>query len=248
MDRFRVAANLATAANGVLGVGAILYTLAGNPLWAMLLIASGIAFDGLDGLLSRRSRQRPSAFGRVADSLADAVTFGVAPAVLIGYHTDHAARWAPYAELALGVGALVAALAIARLIYFTVRGYQLDYFLGAPTPQTALAIIAAALFLAIPGFVGVRPTLFFAVAALLAVVMVAPIPFPKIRRGTALRPVATVTAVALAVSLLVLQFRPPAGSEPFVLAEIAAVISTLGTAAYYLAGPWTVARPAGSLA
>lgn len=246
MDRFRVGANLATTANGVLGVGAILYTVAGNPLWAMLLVASGIAFDGLDGLLSRRSPRGPGAFGRVADSLADAVTFGLAPAFLVADHTDHAAIWASSLPAALAVGILVAVLAIARLIYFTVRGFQLPYFLGAPTPQTALGIISAALFLEIPGFLGVYPVAFLGVVALLAIVMVVPVPFPKIRRGSALRPVATVTALAIAVSLLILQFRPAAGAPLYWLAEIAALVATLGTAAYYLAGPWTVPRPAGS--
>src|SRR5579862_5652503 len=115
MDRFRTAANLATAANGVLGVGAILYLLAGNPLWAMLLIASGIAFDGLDGLLSRRSPRGPGTFGRVADSVADAITFGLAPALLVAYHSDHASIWAGWSTAALVVGAAVAVLAIARL-------------------------------------------------------------------------------------------------------------------------------------
>lgn len=246
MDRFRSAANLATAANGLLGVGAILYTLAGNPLWAMLLIASGIAFDGLDGLLSRRSPRGPGAFGRVADSVADAVTFGVAPALLVAYHTDHASTWAAWEGTALAVGGLVAVLAVARLVYFTVRGFHLPYFLGAPTPQTALAVIAAALFLVVPGFLGVQPAIFLATVAVLAVLMVVPVPFPKIRRGSALRPLATVTALALTVSLLLVQFRPAAGSGGYWVAAIAAAIATLGTAGYYLAGPWTVPRPAGS--
>lgn len=245
MDRFRVGANLATAANGVLGAGAILYILAGNPLWAMLLIVSGIAFDGLDGLLSRRSPKGPGTFGRVADSVADAVTFGLAPALLVADHTDHATLWSPWTTLSLAVGALVAVLAIARLVYFTVRGYQLGHFLGAPTPQTALAIVAVGLFVDVPAIRGVDPVAFLGLVALLAVLMVAPIPFPKIRRGAALRPVATVTAIALAVALVVLQFRPSSGTVLFDLAVGASVVASLGIAAYYVAGPWTVPRPAG---
>ena len=67
-DRYRVGANLATLANGLLGVGAIAYTLAGNKLWAMLLVAIAIGFDGLDGLLSRRSPRPSGRFGLVATS------------------------------------------------------------------------------------------------------------------------------------------------------------------------------------
>jgi phosphatidylserine synthase len=146
----------------------------------------------------------------------------------------------------VAVGVVVAALAIARLVYFTVRGFHLPYFLGAPTPQTALAIIATALFLGVPGFFGVVPAVFLALITVLAILMVVPVPFPKIRRGSALRPVATVTAMALAVSMLILQFRPSAGSTFYGLAELAALVAAIGIAAYYLAGPSTVPRPSGS--
>ncbi|MCI4335883.1 MAG: CDP-alcohol phosphatidyltransferase family protein [Thermoplasmata archaeon] len=245
MDRFRLAANLATLANGLVGVGAVLYVAAGNPLWAMLLIASGVVFDGMDGLLSRKSPRSSGAFGRVADSVSDAITFGAAPAALIAWHSDHAQLWGPWLGWALVVGVLVGGLAVARLVYFTLRGFQYPYFLGAPTPQTALAVIVGALFLDVPGFLGVQPAAFLVLVAALALLMVVPIPFPKIRRGSTLRPVATVTALALALSLFVLQFRPPASSVAFDLALAASLVASFGTAAYYIAGPSTVQRAVG---
>ncbi len=241
-DRWRLAANLATAANAVLGVGAILYTLAGNPLWAMLLIGCGIGFDGLDGLLSRRSRAPPSRFGRVADSVADAITFGAAPALLLAFHTAHRSIWAPYAELAALVGAAYLAAALARLAYFTMRAYARKDFLGVPTPQSALAVTVALLFHDVPGFQSVQPVGVLLGGTILAILMVAPIPYPKIRRGAALRWPMVATAAAAALALVPLQFRPGVGSPLYDLSYAAALAMLVGVAAYYVIGPFTVPR------
>jgi phosphatidylserine synthase len=243
-DRWRVSANLATLANGLLGVGAILYVLAGNKLWAMLLIASAIGFDGLDGILSRRSSAPPSAFGRYADSVADAVTFGIAPAFLIAVHTSDVAAWQPWTEYTLVVAVGYLAAAIARLVYFTARGFQRSYFLGVPTPQTALALIVALLFHDTPAFQSVQPVAVLIGASALAVLMVVPIPFPKVRRGSPLRLPMAVTGVAAVLVLLPLQFRPAVGSPLYTLALAAAYVLLVGVAIYYLVGPFTVDRTA----
>jgi phosphatidylserine synthase len=204
----RVAANLATLANGLLGVGAILYTLAGNKLWAMLLIGCGIGFDGLDGLLSRRAGGPPSSTGRILDSVADAITFGLAPGFLVAVHTEHASLWAPWGTYALLVGAFVVALAWGRLVYFTWRGWARPHFVGASTPQNALALIVLILFFDAPGFFGTNPT----------IVLVG-------------------TAVALGVCLVPLQFRPAMGTPFYILGEVAAIAAAIGLAGYYIVGP-----------
>ena len=241
-DRWRVLANLATLGNGLLGVAAILYTLAGNPVWAMLLIVIAIGLDGADGLLSRRSARPSGAFGRVADSVADAVTFGLAPAFLIAVHTANSAAWHPYAAAALGAAGLYAAAAIARLVYFTARGFQRPYFLGVPSPQAALAVVVALLFHDTPAFQSVQPIGVLVGVAAIAVLMVVPIPYPKIRRGSTLRGPMAVTALAAALTLVPLQFRPPVGSPLYDLAYAAALVLLVGVASYYVAGPFTVPR------
>jgi CDP-diacylglycerol---serine O-phosphatidyltransferase len=236
-------ANLATLANGLVGLGAILYTLAGNPRWAMLLIVAGVGFDGLDGHLARRSGLPPSAFGRVADSISDAITFALAPAALLVVHTDHASIWTPWRAELLVVAIVVAGLGIARLLYFTLRGYKRHDFLGVPIPQNALALVVVFLFLDVPAFLSVDPPVLLAIALVLAVLMVVPIGFPKIRRGNALRGPMALTAVALVVAVLSVQFRPDPGSDLYGLAEIAAVVAAVGLTLYYLVGPFTVHGP-----
>lgn len=247
-DRWRVGANLATLANALLGVGAILYTLAGNKLWAMFLIVAAIAFDGLDGMLSRRSPLPPSRFGRIADSIADATTFGIAPAFLIAVHTSDVAAWRPYLPLAAVLGGAYAAAALARLVYFTARAHHLPHFLGVPTPESALALVTALLFHDTPAFEHVQPIGVLVGVAVLATMMVVPVPYPKIRRGAPLRLPATATAVFAAVTLVVLQFRPAPGSWLYGLAEGAAFGLLVGVAIYYLVGPFTTRAkaPAGS--
>ncbi len=236
----RVGANLATLANALLGVGAVLYTLAGNKLWAMLLIGCGIGFDGLDGLLSRRAGGPPSVSGRVLDSVADAITFGLAPGVLLAVHTEHASQWAPWYPYTLLVGLWIVALAWARLVYFTLRAYQQPHFIGASTPQNALALVLLLLLFDEPGFFGTNPVLVLLVAAGLAAIMVLPIPYPKLRRGMPLRWVMIATAAALGVSLVPLQFRPAVGSPFYDLGEVSALVALAGLILYYLLGPLAV--------
>ncbi|MGA8543161.1 MAG: CDP-alcohol phosphatidyltransferase family protein [Thermoplasmata archaeon] len=242
IDRWRLGANLATLANALLGVGAVLYVFAGNPLWAMFLIAAAIGFDGLDGILSRRSTKPPNSFGRYADSVADGITFGLAPAVLLAVHTANQNLWAPWETLALVVAGAYFAAAIGRLVYFTARGFQRSYFLGVPTPQAALALIVALLFHSTPAFQTVQPVAVLIGATIIAVLMVVPIPYPKIRRGSVLRLPMAATGAASAIALVLLQFRPATGSSLFLLALGASYSMLLGVACYYLLGPFTVDR------
>jgi phosphatidylserine synthase len=233
----RVGANLATLANALLGLGAILYTLAGNKLWAMLLIGCGIGFDGLDGLLSRRAGGPPSPSGRILDSVADAITFGLAPGALIAVHTEHASQWAPWADYSLVVGGLVSALAIGRLVYFTWRGWQHPFFVGASTPQNALFVIVLILFFDEPAFFGTNPPVLLVSTALIAFLMVSPIPYPKLRRGVPLRWAMVGTAIALGICLVPLQFRPATETPLYIVGEVAAVAAAIGLAGYYILGP-----------
>jgi phosphatidylserine synthase len=242
-DRWRVFANLATLANALLGVGAVLYLLAGNKLWAMLLIASAIGFDGLDGIFSRRSRTPGTAFGRIADSIADAITFGVAPAFLIAVHTSDTSTWQPLETYALVLAGAYLTAAVARLVYFTARAYQRSDFLGVPTPQSALAVVVAVLFHDTPGFQTVQPVGLFIGVAVIALLMVVPIPYPKIRRGSPLRWPMAGTAVAAGLSLLLLQFHPVTSTIAYDAALVAAYALLVGVASYYLLGPFTVKRP-----
>ena len=74
--------NLFTAANLICGVISILLTLAGRIDLAPFVIFLGAFFDFLDGFLARKLNVS-SEMGKQLDSLADMVTFGVAPGFLM---------------------------------------------------------------------------------------------------------------------------------------------------------------------
>jgi phosphatidylserine synthase len=241
--RSRAPANAATLANGLVGVGSIYWTVTGNPVWGMLLIVAGVGFDGLDGFLARRAGLGPSGFGRVADSVADAITFALAPAALLIVHTDRPDLWDPFQPFTVIAGLVVAALAIARLVYFTARGYRYADFVGVPTPQNALALVVVLLLTDVPGFLGVWPSVALGAASALALLMIVPVGFPKLRRSSVLRWPMTATALLLIVAVLPIQFRPAPGSPPYLLGEAATLAAALGLAIYYVAGPFTVPGP-----
>lgn len=74
-------ANLLTASNLICGVLAIILIFAGRIDWAPFLIYLAAIFDFLDGFLARKLKAN-SELGKQLDSLADLVTFGVAPGLL----------------------------------------------------------------------------------------------------------------------------------------------------------------------
>ena len=90
--------SLFTTANIAAGYYAILQTIHGSAqdFWhfdnAAKAIGFAVLFDGLDGRIARLTRTT-SAFGRELDSLADVVTFGVAPALLAWHWGFHLISW-----------------------------------------------------------------------------------------------------------------------------------------------------------
>ncbi len=140
--------NLLTAASLCCGVFAILQCAAsevvGDDIYnSALLLFYAFLFDLFDGRVARLTRTQ-SAFGVEFDSLADLVSFGVAPAVI-------AWRWS--LESAGVVGTVVASLYVLggaiRLARFNVAAHSVvkkskpgKYMLGLPIPMAAAFIVA----------------------------------------------------------------------------------------------------------
>ena len=125
---------------------------------SLLLLVAGLA-DLLDGAVARVMRAE-SEFGFMFDSLADAVSFGVAPTIL----TLKSLQLEPGTFLSFFAyfGALVFSIGgILRLVRFNVKTKeakvdpelilsQKKHFTGLPIPAAALAIVATNLFIASP--------------------------------------------------------------------------------------------------
>ena len=143
-----------TLGNAVCGVGALFSTLTYiersdviHVYFACALVLAALVFDVLDGRIARW-RQKSSAMGRELDSLADVISFGVAPA-LIAYGCGMQGL---YDRIVL---AYFVACGVSRLARFNVTAEALTgesgkvkYFEGTPIPTSivlvALLAVAAA--------------------------------------------------------------------------------------------------------
>ena len=103
---------------------------------ACLSILFAAIFDTFDGLVARQLHAT-SEFGKEYDSLADVVTFGVAPAVLVYAWGLH-----PLDKLGSGLAFLFLVSVSLRLARFNVQTGKTDYryFVGLPSPGGAMVI------------------------------------------------------------------------------------------------------------
>jgi CDP-diacylglycerol--serine O-phosphatidyltransferase len=142
--------NLLTTGSLFMGFFSIVASITGridHAVWAIFLAA---VFDGLDGRVARLTHTE-SAFGVEYDSIADAVSFGVAPAVLFY-------QWAlfPFARFGFLGAALFAIFAALRLARFNVQVTTVEkrVFNGLPSPMAALMLTATVLFFVDLGITG----------------------------------------------------------------------------------------------
>jgi CDP-diacylglycerol--serine O-phosphatidyltransferase len=100
-------------------------------LWAFALILAGGLFDFFDGA-SARWLKVPSPLGVQLDSLADDITFGLAPAMVLFCYLKPIIGW--WALIAL----LIAAFSALRLAKFNIDERQTTSFIGLATPANAI--------------------------------------------------------------------------------------------------------------
>jgi CDP-diacylglycerol--serine O-phosphatidyltransferase len=126
--------SLFTLASMFCGYACIVYAMRGEFVTAAPFIGLAIVIDMLDGRIARMTGTT-SAFGIEFDSLADVISFGVAPAIL-------AFAWGlqPLGRLGWAAGFVFVAAAAVRLARFNIQtGTHHDkrYFVGMPSPAAA---------------------------------------------------------------------------------------------------------------
>ncbi|MBR1799289.1 MAG: CDP-diacylglycerol--serine O-phosphatidyltransferase [Bacteroidales bacterium] len=135
--------NLITLCNLLCGVVASYVAIADKECgikFAAAFICLGILFDFFDGLAARLLNV-PSEIGKELDSLADVVTSGVAPAMIL---FQIILAHAPIKEFAI-VAFLIPLFAAYRLAKFNLDTRQRHSFLGLPVPSNALIWVGVAL-------------------------------------------------------------------------------------------------------
>jgi len=139
--------NFITLLNLFSGSIAVIYALEGNMKLTALFLCLGIFFDFFDGLLARKLKVQ-SELGVQLDSLADMVTSGLVPGLVLFYLLGLAPQpsWETH-NLLPYFGLLVTLASAYRLAKFNISDNQSDAFIGLPTPANALLIIALPLIL-----------------------------------------------------------------------------------------------------
>ncbi|MDN3492402.1 CDP-alcohol phosphatidyltransferase family protein [Winogradskyella bathintestinalis] len=155
--------NIVTLLNLFSGCIALIFAVYGNFVAAALFVFLGIFFDFFDGLLARKLNVQ-SPLGIQLDSLADLVTSGVVPGVimfkLISLATDapdfsiysdswnSSFHWKGFKMSLLPLIGLFIALASAyRLAKFNLDEDQQSYFKGLPVPANTLVILSLPMIL-----------------------------------------------------------------------------------------------------
>lgn len=159
--------NMITSGSVLCGVSSLIMTYHGNLIPAAVLICFAVVFDVMDGRVAR-TLGGSSAFGVELDSLADAISFGVAPALLM-YATYIGIQGGLWGVLASAFFALCGVLRLAR---FNVSNAPSDAFSGLPIPAAGLTLAA----FVIAGF-PLTPLLAVAVMFFIGGLMVSSIPY-----------------------------------------------------------------------
>ena len=134
--------NFITLLNLLSGGIAVIFAVKGDLSTAALFVFFGIFFDFFDGFLARKLNVS-SEMGLQLDSLADLVTSGLAPALVLVnlielsiLPSQDANCFLPY------LGLLVLLCSAYRLAKFNISAEQSQFFIGLPTPANALLIMS----------------------------------------------------------------------------------------------------------
>ncbi|MBO4935541.1 MAG: CDP-diacylglycerol--serine O-phosphatidyltransferase [Alistipes sp.] len=140
--------NCITLCNLLCGIGSIVSSLVYNDLqMAFLFVIASAVFDFCDGFAARLLKQY-SDVGVELDSLADMVSFGVAPAiamsVLCGSMPSAFGLGEQWVEVLCYAPLIIAAFSALRLAKFNIDDTQRDEFEGLPTPGAAILCLSLA--------------------------------------------------------------------------------------------------------
>jgi len=128
--------NLFTASSIFVGVISIVEASKGNFFLASWLILLALVFDGLDGRVARMTNTT-SQFGVEFDSLADIISFGIAPAMLLYFFIGN-----EFGRFGILVSALYVIFGAIRLARFNISTAKTDpnVFIGLPIPTAAIFV------------------------------------------------------------------------------------------------------------
>lgn len=167
--------NFLTSLNVLCGSVAVVFVMEGKLTTAVVLIILATVFDFLDGMTARVLKAY-STIGKELDSLADMISFGLAPGLIMfklleislfkeDIVPDLQSNLSLWQALVIGSAFLIPIFSALRLAKFNVDTRQTTSFIGLPTPANALFISSLALIQehgsipAVDGFLLTTPAL-----------------------------------------------------------------------------------------
>ncbi|HCE58836.1 MAG TPA: CDP-diacylglycerol--serine O-phosphatidyltransferase [Prolixibacteraceae bacterium] len=153
--------NTITSLNLVSGVAATMFAIDGHLVWAAIFICLAAVLDFMDGFAARLLKAY-SEIGKELDSLADVVSFGVAPGAILFTLLEFSlfgknqpiheigARW--YEWLILSTSFLLPVFGAIRLARFNTNTANENFFRGLPIPANGLFWAAMGLMLQMPKY------------------------------------------------------------------------------------------------
>ena len=170
--------NMFTAASIFVGIFSMVSAIKGDYELAAWLVVLALIFDALDGRVARLTNTC-SRFGVEFDSLADIVSFGVAPALLIYMYIGH-----DFGRIGIVVSAMYVVLGAIRLARFNVTTSQIEpsVFIGVPIPTAAVFI--SVLVLLFEDYASMHEYKYFILiaAVLISLLMVSNIRYPSFKK------------------------------------------------------------------
>lgn len=211
-------ADIITLISALLGFGSIIMTGSGQFDGALILILIAVIADAADGAVARYSGY--GVLGANLDSLADAVSFGVAPAVAVYFylHSIWAVAWA---GLFLSCGIL-------RLARFNVAGKK-DGFEGIPITSGGFIV---ALFLLVEESFPYAGLMLIFLLIIVSLLMVSTISYPKLKNPAVLAPLGLVLIFDIAVYYLGYSNTARTASLILLAFSFAYILSPLGRRFY----------------
>lgn len=181
-----------TVGNMFAGFFALIATLNGNYQHAAIAIGIAVVLDGLDGRVARMANAT-SDFGLQLDSLADVVSFGIAPAVLL--YSWGFTELGNFARLSAFVFVICGAMRLAR---FNIQNKNLKSFMGLPIPAGAGFVAATVHIFEYPIDSSLFRFYLVAITYLLALLMVSTVRYPSLKQLNLGRGKSHLTILALA--------------------------------------------------
>ena len=169
-----------TLGNLFFGIYAMVAALRGDFIWAGWFIVFAGTLDMLDGRIARFTRTG-SRFGAELDSLVDAISFGVAPALIMYllYFNDRHWSWI--------ISFVYVTAVVVRLARFNVEhgGEGMKYFHGLPSPSAGMFLATYYPFSQTPLFQAYLadlpwPQIMAVTTVLIGVLLVSHIPYAKV--------------------------------------------------------------------